>query len=223
LYVIIFGLDPLQLFHSMKFRHADELKPAKMILKPVVQFNNSLNFEASDALKRVMAIINLKLAGAVAPLCFVFISSSIALFNVSGQTSSPAYVVAQFILATVAFSVARYLLNRVGSVVIKTAKRISITGDTVSVAPFTFGVYFWTKKPLDYIEFKINELKIRKTDNPLKFTQALNNRVFDLRDKEKEVFIVFDFFDETLKERLTEILVEVTPPELLIPGRMRHY
>ena len=71
--------------------------------------------------------------------------------------------------------------------------------------------------------FKIDELKIRKTDNPLRFTRALDNRVFELRDKTKEAYIVFDYFDKTLKEKLTDILVEVTPPELLLPGRLRHY
>jgi hypothetical protein len=74
--------------------------------------------------------------------------------------------------------------------------------------------------------FKINELRIRKTDNPLRFIRVsdnFDNRVFELRDKTKKAYVVFDYFDMMLKEKLTEVLVEVTPPELLIPGRLRHH
>jgi len=55
------------------------------------------------------------------------------------------------------------------------------------------------------------------------FTRALGDKMFLVKDKEKEAYIVSDYFDPALKEKLMDILVEVTPPELLRPGRLRHY
>jgi hypothetical protein len=118
------------------------------------------------------------------------------------------------------------MINRVKPIVEMTARQVSVTNETVSITAFTFNLRFWSKKPPQTLVFKINELKIRKTDNPLRFrrnSDRFKYRVFELRDKNKTAYIVFDYFDVMLKEKLTEILVEVTPPELLIPGRLRHH
>lgn len=194
-----------------------------MELKPVVHYNGSLNFDAANTLRNIITLIKCQLWGILLPLICVFTLCSFVLFNVAGETLNPVYLLAELILATVAFLVSRYLHNRVASVVTRIGSRICITDDMVSVIPFTFNIFFVKLNSQDRFEFKINELKIRKTDNPLKFTRSLNNRVFEIHEHEKEVYIVFDYFDETLKEKLTKILVEVTPPELLRPGRMRHY
>jgi hypothetical protein len=194
-----------------------------MELKPVVHHNGSLNFEASNALENVMANINWKLLGFLFALWGTFVLQSLKIFRISGYKVSPGYLVVEFALALLTIWVSCYQANRIGSVVVKIGKKVSITDEMVSIAPYTFSFYFWRQKPTHNIEFKINELKIRKTDNPLRFTWVLDDRVFELRDKEKEAYIVFDFFDKTLKEKLTDILVEVTPPKLLVPGRLRHY
>jgi|SRR5580698_5527126 hypothetical protein len=105
-------------------------------------------------------------------------------------------------------------------------RRVRITDEIVSMTTFTFTLRFWNRKPPQTLIFKINELRIRKTDNPLRFIRIaddFDNRVFELWDKTNRAYIVFDYFDAILKEKLNEILVEVTPPELLIPGRLRHY
>jgi len=201
----------------------NDAKQANSELKPVVHYHDSLNFEASNALTNVIADVRLRLWGIILPLTCVFIYRSLGLFNIAGQTITPGFLITDIALAMLAIWVARYQFKRVASAVSQIAARVCITDEIVSVIPFTFNLFFEKQNPTHHFEFKINELKIRKTDNPLRFTWALDNRVFELRDKEKEAYIVFDYFDKTLKEKLTEILVEVTPPELLIPGRLRHY
>jgi len=194
-----------------------------MELNPVVHYNNSFNFEASKALTNVIAFIKGRLLSILGPLWLVFAYWSSRVFIVSGNSINPAYLVAETILIFVAVFVSYNLVTRVSSIVVLIGRQVSITGEMVTVTPFTFNLLFWNKKPPQQMTFKIDELKIRKTDNPLRFTRALDNRVFELRDKTKEAYIVFDYFDKTLKEKLTDILVEVTPPELLLPGRLRHY
>jgi hypothetical protein len=194
-----------------------------MELKPVVHYNGGLTFEASDALTNAMADVNMRLLGIIFGVYGVFMYHAIKTFYESGKIISTGYVATEVVLAIIATLVACYQANRVRLIVVKIGKRVSITDEMVSIIPFTFGIFFWQRKPLYSLDFKIKELKIRKTDNPLWFTRALDNRVFELRDKQKEAFVVFDYFDETLKQKLTEILVEVTPPELLRLGRMRHY
>jgi hypothetical protein len=194
-----------------------------MELNPVVHNNGSLSFGASNALNKVIWSIKGQLLGILLPLSCIFLSWSIRLFNVSGKSINPVYLVAEAIFAAVAVWVSYNQITRVGRVVVKIGNQLTITDEMVSVKPFTFNIFLVKQKPLCLLAFKINELKIRKTENPLRFTRALDNRVFELRDKEKEAYIVFDYFDPVLKEKLMDILVEVTPPELLRPGRLRHY
>ena len=94
---------------------------------------------------------------------------------------------------------------------------MAITDEKISITPFTYNLPFSDKTQPDRLEFKIDELKIRKTGNPSMFTRALGDKMFLVKDKEKEAYIVSDYFDPALKEKLMDILVEVTPPELLRP------
>ena len=197
-----------------------------MELKPVVHQHDSLNFEASNALTNMMAFFKGRLLSIMAALWGIFLFWSIKLFNASGKTISVAYFVAEIILTVVAVFVSYNLVNRVIPIVVMISRQVSITNEKISITTFTFNLRFWNKEPSQTLIFKINELRIRKTDNPLRFIRIsdnFDNRVFELRDKNKTAYIIFDYFDALLKEKLTEILVEVTPPELLIPGRLRHH
>jgi len=194
-----------------------------MEIKPGEQINRSLNFAASKALTNVIASVQGRLVAFLLLLFCVFIKQSLKLFKLTNGSVGLGFLLTDSFVMILTILVAVYQIKKIRSVVIKIGSQVSITNEVISITPFTFGLFFWTKKPQYNLEFKINELKIRKTDNPLRFTWALDNRVFELRDKQKEAYIVFDYFDETLKDKLTEILVEVTPAELLLPGRLRHY
>ncbi len=197
-----------------------------MDLNPVVHDHGSLNFEASKPLANMIAFIKGQLFSFIVSLWFVFLLESIKLFKVSGKTINPVYLLAELILLAAVVFVSYTLINRVKPVVEITGRAVSIANEIVSITPFTFNLRFWRKKLPQKLVFRINELGIRKTDNPLRFVKvsdSFRNRVFELRDKNKTAYIVFDYYDARLKEKLTEILVEVTPPELLIPGRLRHH
>jgi hypothetical protein len=197
-----------------------------MELKPVVHQHDSLNFEASNALTNMMAFFKGRLLSIMASLWAIFLFWSINLFNASGKTTSLVYILAEMVLMAVAVFVSYNLVNRVIPVIVMIGRQVSVTNEKISITTFTFNLRFWDKKPSPTLVFMINELRIRKTDNPLRFIRISDNfdyRVFELRDKTKTAYIIFDYFDSMLKEKLTEILVEVTPPELLIPGRLRHH
>jgi len=197
-----------------------------MELNPVVHKHDSLNFEASKPLANMIAFIKGQLFSFIVSLWFVFLLQSVKLFKVSGKTVNVAYLLAELILVAAVIFVTYTLINRVKPVVEITGRTVSIANEIVAITPFTFNLHFWRNEQPQKLVFKINELRIRKTDNPLRFVKvsdSFRNRVFELRDKNKTAYIVFDYYDAKLKEKLTEILDEVTPPELLIPGRLRHH
>jgi len=197
-----------------------------MELKPVIHEQDNLHFEASNALTNMVAFFKGRLLGIMAPLWGVFLIWSLNLFSVCGKTINLPFFLAEMVLTTVTVFVSYSLVNRIRLIVLMIGRQVSVTNEEIAITPFTFNLRFWNKKPPATLVFKINELKIRKTDNPLRFikiSENFNYRVFELRDKTKTAYVIFDYFDATLKEKLMEILVDVTPPELLMPGRLRHY
>ncbi|BAU53668.1 hypothetical protein [Mucilaginibacter gotjawali] len=197
-----------------------------MELKPVIHQHDSLNFEASNALMNVIAFFKGRLLGTMVPLWGIYLIWSSNLFRACGNTINLLYFMAEMILTAVTVFVSYSLVNRIRLIVLTIGRQVSITNEEIAITTFAFNLRFWNKKQPSTLVFKINELKIRKTDNPLRFiriSENFNYRVFELRDKTITAYVIFDYFDALLKEKLTEILVEVTPPELLMPGRLRHY
>ena len=175
-----------------------------MELKPVVHNHDSLNFEASNSLMNMVAFFKGRLLGIMAPLWCIFLNWSINLFNVCGKTINLPFVLAEMVFTIITVLVSNILVNRVRPVALTTARRVSITSEEIAITPFTFNLRFWSKKPPAILVFKINELRIRKTDNPLRFIRIsdnFNNRVFELRDKTQTAYIVFAYFDAILKEK----------------------
>jgi hypothetical protein len=201
-------------------------EPANMDLNPVVRDHDSLNFAASKTLRNKIAFIKGRVLSITITLWYIFLRESVVLFYRSGKTMNLPYILAETVLLAVAIFASYNFINRVIPAVKITGKHISISNETISIMAFTFDLRFWNPRPARNLVFKINELRIRKTDNPLisiRVSDQFDNRVFELRDKTQKAYIVFDYYDALLKEKLTEILVEVTPPELLIPGRLRHH
>ncbi len=196
-----------------------------MELKPVVHKDDSLNFEASNALDNMIAFIKGRLLIMIITLWGVFSLYAIKTYNTTGKKINLPYLLTEVLVMVVAVLVSYALINRVKPVVEMVGRQVSITNDLISITTFTFNLRFWGNKQPQTLVFKIEELRIRKTDNPLRFIRIsdnFDNRVFELRNKTKTGYIVFDYFDVMLKEKLMEILVEVTPQELLMPGRLRH-
>jgi hypothetical protein len=110
-----------------------------------------------------------------------------------------------------------------GRMVNKTAARVTLLQEEIIVETFPFKVLFLINKPSCEMKFKIDELKIKKTSNPIKPYFGLDNKIFLLTDREKEAYIIVDYFEKALDEKLKQIFVDVTPENLLIPGRLRHY
>ena len=194
-----------------------------MEFKPVLHYNGCLSFEASAMLHNIIAKIKGQLVHKIFLLLCATILYSMTFFRISGYIVNPGFVSTEIIFVLFASWVFRYNVKMTQSIILTIANRVTITDEKISIAPFTYNLPFSDKTQPDRLEFKIDELKIRKTGNPSMFTRALGDKMFLVKDKEKEAYIVSDYFDPALKEKLMDILVEVTPPELLRPGRLRHY
>lgn len=194
-----------------------------MELKPVIHYNGGLNFQASNGLINIIAKIKGQFVYKIVVLSGVFIFYSMALFRSSGRVVNVGFVLADIIFLVIAASVFYYNVKMIRSIILTIGNRVSITNDKISIIPFTYHLPFGDKNEADHLEFNINQLRIRKTGNPSMFTRALGNKMFLLQDDEKEAYIISAYFDPALKEKLMDILVEVTPLELLRPGRLRHH
>ena len=182
-----------------------------------------MSFEASDSFNKIIWKLKGQLVHKLLFLSLVPLDFSFRLFRVAGRTVNAGFMVAEAILIAIAALVFFYNVNMLKVIIVKIGKQVYITDDEVSIIPFTFNTFSWNKKQNPDLVFKLNELNIRKTDNPLMFTRALGNKIFLIKDRQKEAYIVYDEFDEALKTKLMEILVEVTPAEMLRSGRSRHY
>ena len=222
-----FFVGQLHFVFTFMFEYIWHIKQmANMDLNPVVHDHGSLNFEASKALTNKITFIKGRVLSITLTLWFIFLRESTGLYYRSGKTMNLPYVLAETALLAVAIFASYNFINRVIPVIKITGKKVSISNEIISITAFTFDLRFWNVRTAQNLVFKISELRIRKTDNPLitiRVSDQFDNRVFELRDKTQKAYIVFDYYDALLKEKLTEILVEVTPPELLIPGRLRHH
>lgn len=92
-----------------------------------------------------------------------------------------------------------------GLIVNNTAIELSVEEDRILVTTSPFKVLFWISKSSKEVIFNLGELKVRQGSYPVKPIFDLDNRVFRITDKEKEVYIIADYFDEELKEKLIDL------------------
>ena len=89
-----------------------------------------------------------------------------------------------------------------GLIVNNTVTEVTIEEGHLIAKTSPFKVLFWINKPSREVVFNINELKVRQVSYPVKTIFDLGNRVIKLTDKQKEVFVIVDYFDKELKEKL---------------------
>lgn len=92
-----------------------------------------------------------------------------------------------------------------GLIVNNTVTELTIEEDHVLVKTSPFKVLFWINKSQKELVFNISELKVRQVSYPVKSIYDLGDRVIKLTDNEKEVFILVDYFDKELKDRLMNV------------------
>jgi protein-S-isoprenylcysteine O-methyltransferase Ste14 len=148
-----------------------------MELKPVLNYNGCLNFEASSMLHNIIAKIKGQLVHKIFLLLCVFILYSMRFFHISGNVVNLGFVSAEIIFVFLASWVFYYNVKTMRSIIITIANQVSITDDKISITSFTYNLPFSNKTRPDRLEFKISELKIRKTGNPSMFTRALGDKM----------------------------------------------
>ena len=148
-------------------------------------------------------------------------AGSVKIYYIDGRID-PLFIFAELLLLGLCTFFEYDQVVKPGKIVSRTALSVIISDEEIIIGTIPFKVLFWINKPSRDLVFKIHELNIKFASNPLKPYFDLDSEIFQLKDKEKEAFIIYDYFDNQLKEKLTETLVEVTPPNLLIRGRLRH-
>lgn len=92
-----------------------------------------------------------------------------------------------------------------GLIVNDTVTEVTIEEDRLVTKTSPFKVLFWINKPSREVVFNISELRVRQVCYPVKAIFDLGDRVIKLTDEEKEVYVVVDYFDKELKEKLLDI------------------
>ena len=92
-----------------------------------------------------------------------------------------------------------------GLIVNNTVIELTIETDRIITKTSPFKVLFWINKPSKEIVFMMSELKTRQVPYPVKAIFDLGDRVVRLADDQKEVYIIVDYFDNELKEKLIDL------------------
>jgi hypothetical protein len=86
-----------------------------------------------------------------------------------------------------------------------TALEVMFFDDHIVLKTSPFKMFLWVDKPSVELRFLLNEINIRKTSYPLKRIYNSEDKVYKITDREKEAYILGDFFDDDLVEKLIEI------------------
>jgi|GEM_PF-4255107 len=89
-----------------------------------------------------------------------------------------------------------------GLIVNNTVTEITIEAGRILAKTSPFKVLFWVNKSQKEVVFNIDELKVRQVSYPVKPIYDLGDRAIKLTDNQKEVFIITDYFDKELKNKL---------------------
>jgi len=138
-------------------------------------------------------------------------------------TPIPIIAIVSLIFITIIIVYVRQQIIKPGLMVNKTASLVTLLPDEIIIKTFDFNILFWINRPSLEMKFKINEIKIKKTLNPIKPYFKMDSRIFTISDHEKEAYIMVFYFSGELDEKLTQIMEEVMPASTIIPGRLRHY
>lgn len=136
---------------------------------------------------------------------FIFLSFSVIMYFKGGKVLDLLYLLCEFIFLGVLGYIQYYQTVPNGEIVNNTAIEVEILNEEIIVKTSPFKVLFWFNKESKDLRFKLSELNVRKSSYPFKPVYDLDNRILTLTDDEKVAYVIIDFFNEELKQKLLEI------------------
>src|ERR1700734_4058017 len=104
-----------------------------MELKPVLHYNGSLNFEASEILHNIIAKLKGQLVHKIFLLLCATILYSFTFFRISGHIVSLGFVLTEIIFVLFASWVFYYNVKMTQSIILAIANQVSITDNKISI------------------------------------------------------------------------------------------
>jgi len=136
---------------------------------------------------------------------FLFIAGSLIIFIVEKQIVDFLYIFCECVFFIIMAYLQYSQIIPSGLIVNNTVIELTVETDRILTKTSPFKVLFWINKPSKEVVFIRSELKVRQVPYPVKAVFDLGNRVIKLADSEKEVYIIVDYFDNGLKEKLMSL------------------
>ncbi len=135
---------------------------------------------------------------------FVYTAGSFLLY--AGKKDFNIVFIVTESLLWAAFAITQYAqIVMPGLVANRTAIKVVIDRENITVETAPFNVLFLIDKPSEVLSFSKNTARISRIPYQLKQLYNSNGVVFNISDDTRSVFIICDYFDQSLQEELREI------------------
>jgi hypothetical protein len=147
-------------------------------------------------------------------LLFAFVCFAVGVYRVfianEREVDTFYLIVMLFFLALLSY-LQYTIIKEANASINNTAMEVNVDEEFITIKTIPFKVLFFINKPAKEFRYNINDMTVHRMLYPLKQIYDLDKRVFVLRAKGNECYIITDYFDEKLEGRLDEIVVEKTP------------
>ena len=126
------------------------------------------------------------------------------IFLTNKQIMNYFFVFADMLLISVIAFLQYSQISYYSKEIINTSSEVDILDKYIILKTLPFKVFLWVNKPSRELKFRIDEVKIRKVSYPLKQIHDLDGTL-KLIDNEKVAYIIVDYFDKELEEKILEI------------------
>ena len=165
-----------------------------------------MEYKSSPELIDLINQLKTKLTGNLIYLSLLFIVGSLLVYSI-GKTLDLLFYVSELIMLV---CLTLLLYSRViskGNIINNTALNIVLLDNEIVIITAPFDFLFLANKKAKEIRLQIDSANVRKTSYPIKEIYDLNNESFKIINKEKELYIIVDFFDSELKEKLNVLKI----------------
>jgi hypothetical protein len=137
-------------------------------------------------------------------LIAVLLLYSLFFFVSLGRTLNFHFLLMEILIIGVMVFLLYVQIKPIARVVNSTVTEISFEDYiTLKTSFFKFGFFF--KREPRALKFNLDELKIKKTSYPSPTIYNLGGKVYRISDKENTVYIIAEFFDDNLEEKIQEV------------------
>eukprot|EP01012_Entosiphon_sulcatum_P055863 TRINITY_DN7846_c0_g1_i1.p2 TRINITY_DN7846_c0_g1~~TRINITY_DN7846_c0_g1_i1.p2 ORF type:complete len:175 (-),score=15.75 TRINITY_DN7846_c0_g1_i1:883-1407(-) len=163
---------------------------------------NNMTYESNFVLSSLILDEEKRLKRGLLFGLILFLISAIYGFIVAGKVFDLVFVFCEIIILIILLCLQYAQIVPNGNFINITANYITFGEQEIVVETFPFYVPFWINRDSRKLSFSTDDFKINKTSYPVTKIFDLKNRAIKLSDNEKYVFIIVDYFEKEVTDKL---------------------